>query len=145
VKRHLDYRSVDPASYEALRALEDHVQGSSLEKGIRHLIYLRVSQLNGCAFCMALHEREARLDGEDEQRLDSLADWRDSPFFRPHERSAFELAERLTRLPQKGIPELLQEELGHYFRPRQIVDLIMAVIAINAWNRINIATGREPG
>ncbi|MCL5115889.1 MAG: carboxymuconolactone decarboxylase family protein [Firmicutes bacterium] len=108
------------------------------------LVKIRVSQINGCAFCLDMHTKDARAIGEREQRLYALSVWKDAPFFTPQERAALAWAEALTKISE-GVPDALYQQLKAHFSDREIVGLTSAVVAINAWNRWAISMGTEPG
>jgi AhpD family alkylhydroperoxidase len=125
--------------------LEKYVRSSGLEARLLHLIKMRASQINGCAFCMDMHSHEALADGEKPQRLYTLNGWRETPFFTPKERAALAFTEELTLIAQHhGISPEVREELESYFTAAEIVRLTMAIVAINGWNRIVLATGTQP-
>jgi AhpD family alkylhydroperoxidase len=118
---------------------------SSIEKGIAHLVDLRASQLNGCAFCVDMHTKEARIDGERELRLHHVVVWRESPLFSPRERAALAWTEALTRLAPEGVSDALYAEVREQFGERELSDLTFLVMAINGWNRASIAFRAVPG
>lgn len=136
----LSVNKVDPAAYEAVVGLERYMRASNLPKGLYELIKIRASQLNGCAFCLDMHCRDARAGGEDQRRLDVLSAWREAPeLFEPAERAALALTEAVTTL-QGGVEDELWEEVGRHFSEEEIVPLLMAIATINVWNRLAIAT-----
>lgn len=121
------------------------VTKSTLETPLKDLICFRVSQINGCAFCLDMHSKDLRATGETEQRLYVLDAWREAPFYTEKERSALAWAEALTVIKSGLVPADIFEEARRYFSETELVDLTMAVIAINAYNRINIAFGSHVG
>jgi len=139
-----DYKTTDPASAKALRGLTEYSHGSGIEARLIHLIDVRASQINGCAFCIDMHTREAKADGETEQRLYALNAWRETPFFEERERAVLALTEYVTRIAEKGVPDDIYQALLPFFSPQQILQIIVAIIAINSWNRIAISTGMQP-
>jgi AhpD family alkylhydroperoxidase len=139
----LDYRKVMPAASRAMSELECLVEASSLEPKLRELVKLRASQINGCAYCMDMHTKDARAMGEDEQRLHLVAVWRDAPLFTHRERAALAWTEALTLLPQTGAPDEVYEDMANEFDPSERVALTLAVIAINGWNRLAVGF-RQP-
>ncbi|MDO3413269.1 carboxymuconolactone decarboxylase family protein [Saccharibacillus sp. CPCC 101409] len=141
----LNYRSANPEAYRAMLALERFIGGCRLDKSLVELLKTRVSQLNGCAFCVAAHAADLRRLGDYEEQLLLLAVWRDSPVFAGQERAALELAEHLVRIGERGVPEAVYAEARRYFGEAEYVDLVMVVNTINAWNRISISTGMYPG
>jgi AhpD family alkylhydroperoxidase len=125
-----------PEAVEAVRGVERYIKSCGLEPSLIHLIKLRASQINGCAFCVDMHTREARRDGETEQRLYLVAAWRDSPLFTDRERAALRWTECLTRLSIEGAPDDAYQDLERQFSRREIADLTTAIGVINVWNRL---------
>lgn len=121
------------------------LQGSSIEAGIRHLVEIRASQLNGCALCVDMHVKQATIHGERPLRLHHLAIWRESTLFVPRERAALAWTEALTRIPEHGVPDELFERVRGQLSEKEISDLTFIVMAINAWNRANVAFRTVPG
>jgi AhpD family alkylhydroperoxidase len=135
-----------PEALKPLFAMKAHIDHSGLEKNLVHLIMLRASQLNGCAYCMDMHSKEARADGETEQRLYLLQAWRESPFYSERERAALAWCEAVTRLdPVHGVPDEIYEQARAQFSERDLMNLNLLVIMINGWNRIAIPSKTEPG
>ncbi|SDP14932.1 alkylhydroperoxidase AhpD family core domain-containing protein [Paenibacillus sp. yr247] len=118
---------------------------SSIEKKILDLVHIRASQMNGCGFCLDMHMKEAKIHGERELRLYHISIWRESTLFDPRERAALAWTEILTKLPEHGVPDELYERVRGQFTEKEISDLTFSVMAINAWNRINVAFKTEPG
>jgi AhpD family alkylhydroperoxidase len=116
-----------------------------IEPGLSHLVDIRASQMNGCAFCLDMHVKEARLHGERELRLYHVAIWRESPLFTPKERAALALTEALTQIAPTGISDELYVEVREQFSEKELSTLIFRVIGINAWNRANVAVRTTPG
>ncbi|MFG6177694.1 carboxymuconolactone decarboxylase family protein [Halomonas sp. THAF12] len=142
----LNYPSEAPGALRAMAGLEHYVKAErSLDASLLHLIKIRVSQLNRCAYCIDMHTQDARLDGETEQRLYALSAWRDTPFFQESERAVLAWAEATTRLAQADLGDGLLAELRRHFSDKQIVDLTMAIVAINGWNRLSVGFGAEAG
>ena len=133
------------AAYRAMLQLEQYVRGSGLNPTLLELIKIRASQINGCAFCIDMHTKDARLHGETEQRIYALNSWRETPFFTPEERAALAFTEAVTLIATDHVSDALYEEVSQYFSPEQIANLLMAIVTINAWNRIAIATRIVPG
>ena len=131
-----------PALYKALGAVTAALGASALPAGLKHLIDLRVSQINGCVFCIGKHSEEALRDGDRADRVAALPNWADSSLFTPDERAALAWAEALTRSESGRVDDLLPE-LGRHFSREQVAALTMAVATINAWNRVGIAQFRE--
>ena len=134
----LDYRRALPEALEAMSGLEAVVAESTLESELLELVKMRASQLNGCAYCLDMHSKDARARGEDEQRLHVLAAWREAPFYSERERAALAWCEALTLLPQTGAPDDLYEQLRAQFDEDEIVALTLAIVAINGWNRFAV-------
>ena len=140
----LAYKSVAPAGIEALRALQAYVHDhTALEPSLQELIKLRCSQINGCAFCVDMHARDAKTAGETDKRLNAVAVWRESPLFTRTERAALAWAEAVTLVSADHVPDEAHAWVSKYFSGKALVDLTMAVIAINCWNRLAI-TFRTP-
>lgn len=127
-----------PSLFATLYATAKTIRGSGLPTGLIHLIDLRVSQINGCAYCIDMHSKEARHDGQSEERIAALAEWERSDLFLPDERAAFAWAEALTRTQHDRIDETYRE-LQRHFNAEQIAQLTVTAAQINAWNRIGIA------
>lgn len=125
-------------AYRAMGAFDRSIE---FDPALRELVKIRASQLNGCAYCIDMHTRAARKAGESEQRLYALAAWRESPLFTPRERAALELADAITRIGERGVPDDLYECAAAEFAPSELANLILAIAAINAWNRIAVASG----
>lgn len=135
-----------PEAIKPLLALVDYIKQSGLEQSLIELIQMRASQLNGCAYCLDMHSKDARAAGETEQRLYVLQAWREAPFYTPRERAALAWCEAVTRLdPVHGVPDDVYEQVRAEFDENQLIDLNMAVILINSWNRIAIPSRAEPG
>lgn len=134
----IDYRKESPQGIAALHQLEKYLKESGLEASLLHLVKTRASQINGCAFCIDMHTKEARAAGESEQRLYTLSAWRETPFFSARERAALALTETVTRIAEHREGEVLQDELRRAFSEKEMVDLTLAIVAINAWNRLVI-------
>jgi AhpD family alkylhydroperoxidase len=135
----IDYARVAPDAMRAHLALESYVRSSGLEHSLLHLVKLRASYINGCAYCVDMHTKDARLAGETEQRLYAVPVWRDTPFFTPRERAAFAWTDALTEVGRTHVPDDVYEELRQHFSEVEAVNLTAAVIAINGWNRLAIA------
>ena len=137
--------NANPAAYQAMLQLEQYVRGSGLNATLLELIKIRASQINGCAFCIDMHTKDARLRGETEQRIYALNGWRETPFFTPEERAALAFTEAVTLIATNHVSDALYEEVSQYFSPEQIANLLMAIITINGWNRIAITARAVPG
>jgi AhpD family alkylhydroperoxidase len=130
---------------QAMTALETFVRRSGLERPLVELVKTRVSQINGCAYCLDMHTKDARAAGETEQRLYALSAWRETPFFSGRERAALEWAEELTRISENTVPDALYERVRAQFNEAELISLTLAVVAINGWNRVAIPFRTVPG
>ena len=126
-------------------ALDQYIAGCGLEESLLHLVRLRASQLNGCAYCIDMHWKDLRALGETEQRLYALDAWRESPFYTDRERAALEWAEAVTGISAGHAPDSLYEAVRPHFTEKELADLTLAVAAVNAWNRLSIAGRLTPG
>jgi AhpD family alkylhydroperoxidase len=135
----LDYKTASPDAFKALLRMEEHVRGSGLEDSLLELVKTRASQINGCAWCLDMHTKDARARGETEQRLYLLPAWREAPCYTERERAALAWTEAVTLVAEEGIPDALYADVRRHFDEAAIVELTMAVIAINGWNRMNVA------
>jgi AhpD family alkylhydroperoxidase len=137
----LSIHDVEPAATDAVLAMEHYVRSSDLPKPLYELVKIRVSQINGCAFCLDMHCRDARQGGEDQRRLDVLSAWREAPsLFSEKEQAALALTEAVTRLDRDGVPDDVWEKASKHFPDSQTVPLLMAIATINVWNRLAVAT-----
>jgi len=134
---------VKPAAYSAMLALEKYIESTSLTKKHRELIKIRASQINGCAYCINMHTIDARNAGETEQRIYALSAWRDTPFFDEQERALLALTEEVT-LISNHVSDSTYNSASAVFDQAYLAEIIMAIITINAWNRVAITTGMEP-
>lgn len=141
----IDYAKVSPHAVQAMYGLERFVRESGLETSLVNLIKMRASQMNGCAYCIDMHSKEARAEGETEQRLYELNAWRETPFYTERERAALAWTESLTLISQTHAPDDVFEEVRRHFNEQEIVGLSMAIVAINAWNRLAIGFRAVPG
>jgi AhpD family alkylhydroperoxidase len=140
-QKRLMLKVVDPEAYNAVLGIERYVRSGPMERALTELIKLRASQLNGCAFCLDMHAGEARAAGVEQRRLDILSAWREAPsFFSDREQAALELTESVTRIGDAGVPDDVWERVARVFDEREIVRLLMAICAINVWNRIAVST-----
>ena len=139
MQRRLNYVKAVPAVYEGLLALQKVVDNSGLEKSLLELVKIRASQINKCAFCLHMHTRDARKAGESEERIYLLEAWRESPLYTDRERAALAWTEALTLLPQTGAPDDVYAQVLAQFSEPEIVNLTLAIGAINTWNRFGVA------
>jgi len=140
----IDFTKVSPAAYQAFAALQSYVDKSGLDAKLRELIKIRVSQINGCAYCLAMHTRDARKLGETDERMHLLNAWREAPLYSARERAALGWVEAVTLVTQGHVPDDVFEAARQEFSEKEIVDLTAAAIAINSWNRIAIALRVPP-
>ncbi len=141
----IDYSEVTPEGYRAMSGLERYVRGSGLEPSLLELVKLRASQINGCAYCIDMHWKDIRAMGESEQRLYGLMAWRESPYYTERERAALAWTEAVTLIADNHVPDDLYEEVRQYFNEVELVNLTLALVAINGWNRLAISFRTEPG
>ena len=145
MSKRLDYYKVDPTAINGMRELEKHARNSGLEKSLYELVKIRASQINGCAYCIDMHTKDARKAGETEQRLYTLSAWRETPSYTDRERAALDWTEALTLISENHISEELFNMVSNQFSEKELLALTVAIITINGWNRLSIAFGTEPG
>ncbi len=145
MKPRLNYSEVAPKALTAMLGLERYVANSGLEYSLYELVKTRASQINGCAYCLDMHTKDARKAGETEQRLYALSAWRETPFYTERERAALAWTEALTLISGNNVPDSLYEVTSKYFDEGEMVALTMAIIAINGWNRLAISFRTVPG
>ncbi len=145
MKARLNYAKAAPGLYEAMDALDRYLQGCGLEESLLHLVRLRASQINGCAYCLDLHWKDLRALGEEEQRLYSLDAWRECRYYTDRERAALAWTEAVTLIADVHAPDAVYGEVRPHLNERELSDLTLAVAAINAWNRLSIAARIVPG
>jgi AhpD family alkylhydroperoxidase len=134
----LNYAEAAPGAYQAMVGLERYVRSTKLDRRLLHLVKMRASQINGCAFCLNLHSQEALRDGETPRRLFQLSAWEESPDFTTRERAALRWTEAITRIGEGHAPDAVYRDVRRSFREKELVDLTLAIIAINGWNRLAI-------
>ena len=135
----IHYGKVAPAVLTAMRGLEDVVRGSGLEPSLRELVKVRASQINGCAYCVDMHTLDARAQGETEQRLYAVAVWQEAPFFTERERAALLWTEKVTLISEDHVPDEVYEQVRKHFTEEELVNLTLAIVAINGWNRFAVS------
>lgn len=140
MKQRIDIKKLEPEAYKNLYAMEKYLSATNLSLQLRELIKIRVSQINGCAFCIQKHTQDARNIGETEQRIYSLSVWRESPLFTDEERAVLNLADSITKIYEAGVTDDVFQEVAEYFSENQIAQLIIAINQMNFWNRIALAT-----
>lgn len=141
----LEWAEIAPKGLRGMMELEKYVHSSPLDPTIFELVKMRASQLNGCAFCLDMHSKDARARGESEQRLYVLPAWRETEFYSPAERAALAWCESLTLVAERGAPEELYRDLEEHFSEEEIVALTVAIVAINGWNRFSIGFSAAVG
>jgi AhpD family alkylhydroperoxidase len=145
MKARIELTKANPKIVQLLLAIEEYLRGSGLESALRHLVNTRASQINGCAYCLDMHTKDARGEGETEQRLYALDAWRETPFFNERERAALEWTEAVTRVADGHIPDDVYERVRRHFNEQELIDLTLAAAHINTWNRLSIAFRTVPG
>jgi AhpD family alkylhydroperoxidase len=145
MSQRVDFNATAPGAYAAMLGLERYVRQSGLEHGLLELVKTRVSQINRCAFCIDMHTQDARAAGESEQRLYALSAWRETPFFTARERAALAWAEAVTRVAGAGVTDVDYAAASEHFGDKELVDLTLAIVAINGWNRLAISFATPAG
>lgn len=145
MNQRIDLKAVNPATIQSMMGVEKYLAHCGLDHKLLLLLNLRVSQINGCAYCLDMHWKDLRAMGESEQRLYSLDAWREAPFYSDEERAALALAEAVTRLPNREVPDDVFEEVHRHFDDTELANLTLAIAIINTWNRLNITFKRESG
>ena len=145
MKARLDYGKVAAGIYEAMDALDRYAGTCGLDELLLHLVRLRASQINGCAYCLDMHWKDLRALGEAEQRLYSLDAWRECPYYTDRERAALAWTEAVTLINEGHVPDSVYESVRPHFNERELADLTLALASINAWNRLSIAARLVPG
>lgn len=141
----MNYGKAAPGALRAMWGLETYLADCGLEPGLRELVKLRASQINGCAYCVDMHSLDARALGETEQRLYALSVWQETPFFSERERAALLWTEKLTLISLDHVPDEVYEQVRQHFSEEELVNLTLAIATINAWNRIAISFRSVPG
>lgn len=141
----LNYVKAAPEAYRAMSQLEHYVRNCGLEASLIELVKIRASQINGCAYCIDMHTKDARVAGESEQRIYLLSAWREAPFYNERERAALEWAEAVTLIAGDHVPDEVYERVKPHFTDEELVNLTLAVATINAWNRLAISFRSEAG
>ena len=145
MKARIDLMHVNPDIVQAMLGLERQVRRAGLDEKLLDLVRMRASQINGCAFCLDMHSKDARASGETEQRLYGLNAWRETPYYSARERAALEWTEALTLVATGHAPDEVYEHVREQFSEDELVHLSLAIVAINGWNRLNIAAATVPG
>ena len=141
----IDLMRVNPGIMQAMLGLERQVRQARLDHKLIDLVRMRASQINGCAYCLDMHSKDARAKGETEQRLYGLDAWRETPYYSDRERAALEWTEALTLVAETRVPDDVYERVRAQFSEDELVHLSLAIVAINGWNRLNVAARTVPG
>ncbi|MBE7684447.1 MULTISPECIES: carboxymuconolactone decarboxylase family protein [Paenibacillus] len=141
----MNYRAANTGAFKALMAMEQFISGQFEDKVLYELLKIRVSQINGCAFCLDMHAKDLMKLGDYSDHILLLSVWREAPLFTEKERVMLELSEAVTRISEQGVPLELYNKVREHFSEEELVDLVMAINTINNWNRIAITTGMYPG
>jgi AhpD family alkylhydroperoxidase len=141
----INLMSVNPGILHAMLGLEKQVSKSRLDTRLLDLVRMRASQINGCAYCLDMHSKDARAAGETEQRLYGLNAWRETPYYSDRERAALEWTEALTLITEGHVPDAVYERVRQEFSEDELAHLSLAIVAINGWNRLNVAARTVPG
>jgi AhpD family alkylhydroperoxidase len=145
MKARIDLMHVTPGVIHAMLGLERQIRQAGLDHRLLDLVRMRASQINGCAYCLDMHSKDARAAGETEQRLYGLNAWRETPYYSARERAALEWTEALTRVAETGVPDDVYDRAREQFSEDELVHLSLAIVAINGWNRLNVAARTVPG
>ena len=144
MSKRIDFYTASPEAMKAMMALEGAIAKLGIDPVIAELIKLRASQINGCAFCVDMHTADMRKAGESERRLAAVCVWEEAPFFTPRERAVLAWTEAITRIADTRAPDAVYAELAEHFSGKEMVDLTLAINAINAWNRLAIGFRKSP-
>ncbi|SHE90162.1 alkylhydroperoxidase AhpD family core domain-containing protein [Seinonella peptonophila] len=136
---------INPKAYQAMLGLERYLSQTKIDPIIKELIKIRASQLNGCAFCIDMHTKDARKLGETEQRIYALNAWRETNFFSPEEQAVLALTEAVTLVAETHVPDDVYQQAKQFYNDEELSEIIMAIVTINGWNRICVTTRRLPG
>jgi len=145
MERRINYMQVASGAFEAMFGFSKYLQKCGLEESLLNLVYLRASQINGCAYCLDMHWKDLRAAGEGEQRLYGLDAWEESPYYSDRERAALAWTEAVTNVREGHVPDEVYERARMSFSEKELADLTLAVTVINSWNRLNIAARTVPG
>ena len=145
MKARIDLMHINPGIMQAMLGLERQVRRAGFERQLLDLVRMRASQLNGCAYCLDMHSKDARAKGETEQRLYGLNAWREAPYYSARERAALEWTEALTLVADTHVPDEVYDRVREQFSEDELVHLSLAIVSINGWNRLNVAARTVPG
>ncbi len=141
----LKWSEIAPQGYRAQYGLENYAHSSGIEPSLLELVKMRASQINGCAYCLDMHSKDARAAGESEQRIYALSAWHETPFFTDRERAALAWTEAVTLVNETHVPDEVYERARKHFTEKELVDLTLAIVAINGWNRLAVSFRTVPG
>ena len=141
----IEYHQASSGAYRAMLGMEEFVRACGLEHPLLELVKTRASQINRCAYCIDMHTKDARAGGETEQRLYALGAWRETPFYSERERAALEWTEALTLISENDVPDEMYERVRRHFTDAELVNLTLAIITINGWNRLAVGFRAEVG
>ncbi|SFQ28328.1 carboxymuconolactone decarboxylase family protein [Salibacterium halotolerans] len=145
MKARVNYAKTNPGILKAMKQMEDYKDTTGFDQTLIELIKIRTSQINGCAFCLDMHTKDARAAGETEQRIYCLNAWRESPFYSEAERAVLALTEAVTLISEDGVPDAVYEEVLQHYSETAYIDLVFLIITINSWNRLAISNNNVPG
>lgn len=145
MKQRVNYLQNNREFFQLMLKLEEYKTTTGFDSKLIELVKIRASQVNGCAYCLDMHTKDARAIGESEQRIYCLNAWRESPFYSDEERAALELTEAVSTISSNGVPDDLYERVRRHFDEKQYIDLVAIIITINGWNRLAISAGSIPG
>ena len=145
MEQRINYMKTNREVVKLMMGLEDYKKTTEIDSALIELIKIRASQINGCAYCLDMHTKDARAMGETEQRIYCLSAWRETPFYSDSERAALELTEAVTAISANGVPDELYERVRLHFDEKQYIDLVTIIITINGWNRLAISAKSIPG
>jgi len=140
-----DFVKAAPGAYRAMAGLESYLHECGLEESLLHLIKLRASQINGCAYCLDMHWKDLKAIGEKDERLYELNAWEEAPFYSERERAALAWTDAVTEVSKSHVPDQLYENVRKHFSEKEMADLTLAIATINAWNRLSISARAVPG
>ncbi|WP_350301498.1 carboxymuconolactone decarboxylase family protein [Peribacillus frigoritolerans] len=145
MEQRINYMKTNREVVKLMMGLEEYKKTTEIDSTLIELIKIRASQINGCAYCLDMHTKDARAMGETEQRIYCLSAWRETPFYSDSERAALELTEAVTAISANGVPDELYERVRLHFDEKQYIDLVTIIITINGWNRLAISAQNIPG
>jgi AhpD family alkylhydroperoxidase len=145
MSQRIDLQKIPPEAMRGMYQLEQYIHSSALDERIVHLVKMRASQVNGCAYCLDMHSKDARAIGETEQRLYLLDAWEEAPFYSEKERAALALTDAMTKITEGHVPDEVWERAKSQFNEQELTALVITVTTINAWNRLAITTRVDVG